>query len=391
MSPLIRRILPRLALLTAIASLGGCSALGQLLPERTPEYQQAGVTRPLEVPPGLTAPPADTATALPSAPSSGSASQPAAGVSGAQAGPGASAGTGARAAPAPAPAQVDIPLQGIRVARAGTERWLVVDAPPARVWPRVREFWLKNGFLIRREDAPAGVLETNWAQYRPDIAEGPIRMVLNKVISGMYSAPIRSQYLVRVEPGGHPGTTDVYISQRGMHEVYDGETYIWQMNPPDPALEAAMLRRLMVFLGVPKGRAESLVRNAPPPPPQARIVHGAGGVVALDVDDSFDRAWSRTGIALDRIGFVVQNQSRAKGVYYVRYDDPLKEQERRGLLTRWFHWFGSDKPKDDHYWIRLSPAASGKTTRVVVLRDGGKPDDSRTAQRILTLLQEQLR
>ncbi|GBE48135.1 lipoprotein [bacterium BMS3Bbin12] len=377
MPSLTRGMLPGLALLAVIASLAGCSALRQLLPERTPEYQNGKVVRPLEVPPGLSVPPADASMEIPGA----GPTRPAAGVSGAAAGV-------APGGPHTGAGQVAAPIRGIRVVRDGTERWLVIDAPPARIWPRVREFWLKNGFLIRKEDPRAGVLQTNWAEYRPNIAEGPIRMLLNKVISGLYSAPIRSQYLVRVEPGDRPGTTDLYLSLRSVREVVHDGNFIWEMNPPNPDREAAMLRRLMVFLGASEAHAKTSVQNAPQSPPRAELVRGAGGVLALKINDPFPRAWRRAGIALDRVGFLVQGQDRDKGLYYVRYDDPIKEQERRGLFAR---WFGSGKSRGDRYWIQLHRQPSGKDTRLVVLRDGGKPDRSKSAQRILTLLQEQLR
>ncbi|HDO34639.1 MAG TPA: outer membrane protein assembly factor BamC, partial [Chromatiales bacterium] len=152
MPSLTRGMLPGLALLAVIASLAGCSALRQLLPERTPEYQNGKVVRPLEVPPGLSVPPADASMEIPGA----GPTRPAAGVSGAAAGV-------APGGPHTGAGQVAAPIRGIRVVRDGTERWLVIDAPPARIWPRVREFWLKNGFLIRKEDPRAGVLQTNWA------------------------------------------------------------------------------------------------------------------------------------------------------------------------------------------------------------------------------------
>ncbi len=383
MPSLTRGTLPGLALLAVIASLAGCSALHQLLPERTPEYQNGKVARPLEVPPGLSAPPTDASMKIPGAASTRPPRPAAAGVSGSAGVPGVAPG-----GPRTGVAQVATPIRGIRVVRDGTERWLVIDAPPARIWPKVREVWLKNGFLIRQENPRAGILQTNWAEYRPNIAEGPIRMLLNKVISGLYSAPIRSQYLVRVEPGDRPGTTDLYLSRRSVREVVHDGNFIWEMTPPNPDREAAMLRRLMVFLGASEALAKTSVQDVPQGPPRAELVRGAGGVLALEIHDPFARAWRRTGIALDRVGFLVQHQDRGKGLYFVRYDDPLKAQERRGLFAR---WFGSGKSGGERYRIRLRRQPSGKDTRVVVLGDGGKPDHSKSARRILTLLQEQLR
>ena len=45
------------------------------------------------------------------------------------------------------------------------------------------------------------------------------------------------------------------------------------------------------------------------------------GSEVLEVDEPFDRAWRRVGLALDRVGFTVEDRDRTKGLYYVRYAD----------------------------------------------------------------------
>ena len=52
------------------------------------------------------------------------------------------------------------------------------------------------------------------------------------------------------------------------------------------------------------------------------MTKSADGVPQLVVDDPFDRAWRRVGLALDRVGFTVVDRDRSKGVYFVRYADP---------------------------------------------------------------------
>ena len=56
-------------------------------------------------------------------------------------------------------------------------------------------------------------------------------------------------------------------------------------------------------------------------PARARLVDGQP-TPTLQVDDGFDRAWRRVGIALDRSGFTVEDRDRAQGLYFVRYVDP---------------------------------------------------------------------
>ena len=81
-----------------------------------------------------------------------------------------------------------------------------------------------------------------------------------------------------------------------------------------------MLRRLMVRFGVQEERAKTQVAVAAEPSRAALRKGEGGGTLALN--EQFDRAWRRVGLALDRVGFTVEDRDRSKGVYFVRYIDP---------------------------------------------------------------------
>ena len=51
----------------------------------------------------------------------------------------------------------------------------------------------------------------------------------------------------------------------------------------------------------------------------------------------------RVGLALDRVGFTVEDRDRTQGLYFVRYVDPAQDQggEKKGFFSRLFS-FGSD-------------------------------------------------
>ena len=89
------------------------------------------------------------------------------------------------------------------------------------------------------ENMETGVMETDWAENRAKIPQGVIRNMLGKVLDQAYSAPERDKFHTRIERGQKPGTTEVYISHRGMYEMYvndanlrqTGRT-VWQPRPP---------------------------------------------------------------------------------------------------------------------------------------------------------------
>jgi outer membrane protein assembly factor BamC len=291
-------------------------------------------------------------------------------------------------------------IERMKIERAGTQRWLVVQEPPEKLWPLIKDFWQQNGFLIKLELPEAGVMETDWAENRSKVQEGMVREFLGKLLDQLYSTSERDKYRTRLDRTPDGKGTEIYISHRGMQEVYTttprdpmssapGQT-IWQPRAADPELEAEFLRRLMVRLGAPEEMAKQAAASAQPQQ-RAELVKSNDGTERLQVHEPFDRAWRRVGLALDRVGFTVEDRDRQKGLYFVRYADPeaeMKEQDR-GLFARLFS-FGSDsKVKAEQYRVQVTQDSDG--SQVHVLNKEGAAERSKTAQRILALLHEQLK
>jgi len=362
-----------IVLATALLT-SACGTLDKIAPGRKIDYKKSNTTDALEIPPDLSSSTIkDAPSALEAAGATYSgldASEPVAGKA------------------AVLPGQ-----SNIRVERDGDQQWLVIQDKPEKVWPRVREFWMEQGFLINKEDPRVGVIETGWAENRADIPAGPIRGMLSKVIDSAYSAATRDQFRVRLEHGAAADTTELYLTHRGVEEVVQGSTdgdgsTIWRPRPSDPELEAEMLKHLMVYLGVEDNKAKTLLANEPTDRARARLVKEASGSMLL-VEDGFSRAWRRTGIALDRVGFAVEDRDRAEGIYYVRYSDPLHNQNKKGLLSKLAFWSTDEAADATQYQITL--VGQGANTQVTVRNAQGDREASATGERILKLLEEQLR
>jgi outer membrane protein assembly factor BamC len=260
----------------------------------------------------------------------------------------------------------------------------------------VKDFWLETGFILNVERPEVGVMETDWAEDRAKIPQDFIRSALGKVLDGMFSTPVRDKFRTRLEAGRDPNTVEIYISHRGMMEIYPNEakdTTVWQPRPADPELEAEMLRRLMVRLGAAEERAAAIVKAAPTTE-RAALKAASGGKVLLSLEESFDRAWRRVGLALDRVGFTVEDRDRSKGIYFVRYVDPdadIQTKKSEGLLSKLAFWRSDEKAVAKGGEYRLLVRGEGETSVVSVMTREGGEDSSETARRILGLLQEQLR
>jgi outer membrane protein assembly factor BamC len=373
-----------LAWLFVAAIVGACTTP---LEGRKIQYKSAGKLPTLEVPPDLTSPARDERYAVPDINPKGTATYSA--YSADRAG---QPRTTVAASPQLLP-QAD----SVRVERTGNQRWLVVAQPPEKLWPQVREFWQELGFIISLELPDAGIMETDWAENRAKIPEDIIRRTIGRALDYFYSTAERDKFRTRLEAGVQPGTTEVYISHRGVQEIYTTEgkdQTVWQPRPSDPELEAEMLRRLLVRLGTEEKRAEALVAVTPKQD-RAQLIRSGEGAGTLEVQESFDRAWRRVGLALDRVGFTVEDRDRSKGLYYVRYVDPeadaRSKKDDEGLLSKLLFWRGSKQAvSKTQYRVYVKEAGSSASAVQVLTAEGGV-DRSETAGRILALLHEQLK
>ncbi|MEO6279643.1 outer membrane protein assembly factor BamC [Roseateles sp.] len=287
----------------------------------------------------------------------------------------------------------------IRLERSGSERWLHTSLTPEQIWPQLRTFWQDRGLSVTKEQPEVGIMETNWAENRAKLPQDFIRSAIGKVFDGLYSTGERDMYRTRVERGANG--TDIFISHRGMQEVYTTsakDSTAWQPRPSDPSLEAEMLSRLMLKLGGQETAAKAIVADAPAPAatPSPLATAGEGPRTrrplsevpeSLAVNDGFERAWRRVGLSLDRHGFTIEDRDRAAGLFYLRYADPEKAgQEEPNFFQRLFGAKGATPVR-----YRVSVKAEGEKSTVRILDDRGQAITDDNAKRILGLLMDDLK
>lgn len=371
--------------------VAGCSSIpgiDQVLPDRKVEYKKGKqAERNLEIPPDLTSGSIQDELVIPGAgdvPSSATLSryeqnQPVVGTRSTQ----------QRVLPT---------VANIEVKRDGDQHWLLIEGVPEDVWYRVIEFWQENGILLEEQDPTVGIIVTGWLENLADVKSDIITDTFRKFAGGLYSSSTRDQFRVRIEKGLQPGTTELYLTHRGMQEkiIQDGsgnvERTVWNPRETDHDLEVVMLRRMMVYLGSTDQAAGAQLAGAKEPIRKQRSrLNKSAGQVSLTVSEEFDRTWRLTGVALDRVGFVVEDRDRNDGVYYVRYNDPMRTAEEKGWLSKLVFWNVDEAEIDKQTQYQIKLTGKARETEISVLNALGGRDDSETALRILTLIQEQIR
>ena len=404
-----------------VLSLVSCDTIPFI--DNTSDYKGAGRARPLEVPPDLTASPTSDAYSIPGSTSYSSYAQ-------------------AQETQEVGVEKVLTTPEGVRLVKAGAQQWLVVDAPAEKVWPVIREFWIDQGFAVRVENPQLGVMETEWIDADKIKKDEKIGVLdkFDKWLDKLSGFADKKKFRTRLDRGEEKGTTEIYMTHRSVTGAPDdGKNRIQtqlgvietgykaesekqpERSAFDAELDAELLRRLMVKLGVEEQRSKSIIGEAQIAK-RAEVIKEKDGSARLILSDSFDRAWRRVGLSLDIIGFVIEDKDRSNGLFYVRYadvdidDTPKKkkglfetlkfwggddekevktesQKEDKSIMDSLKFWGTDDKQKTNpakQYRIKVADGENDKAEITVIDKEGARVRTT-TANRIIALMFEQLK
>ncbi len=319
-------------------------------------YENSFLRPPLDVPPGLAIPDTEGSLGIP-------APVPAA--------PASADNGGTLLAP------VLPQFPDIRLERAGCERWLVLQAKPEQIWDLLQQFIQGKGMTIAQQVRQSGIIDTAWQDIEPRAAKagGAQPQVLGA----------RAAYRFRVERSAQPGTTELYITRRAVYEVASAHGSTWESAPPDPEAEADMLHTFMVFAGMSEQNARAQLAAAPASY-QAAIQTDAKGNPQLRFHDSIDRGWSRAGVALERIGWLIRDRDRSQWTYRVQQAEG--GGEKPGFFARLF----SRHPVSAGpvYLVALRAGTDG-WVELDLTQEDGAPVPKAVAEPFFKMLYEQMK
>jgi outer membrane protein assembly factor BamC len=234
---------------------------------------------------------------------------------------------------------------------------------------------------LSRQDL--GILETDWAENRAKLPQG----MIGKLMKSISDTGLRDKFRTRIERN-KAGGVEIYISHRGISEEYTdiiNKRTAWKPRPTEPELEIEFMNRLMVKLGVALKIETAEAAPAPITTAKAAIMT-VDGVPNIAISDSFDVAWRRIGLALDRTGFTVEDRDRVQGTYFVRFVDTTPDE--RGFFAR---MFSKSKAEAGPVKYRLKILAVDTKTLVSIQNASGQVENSPSTQRIMKLLVDDLK
>ena len=281
-------------------------------------------------------------------------------------------------------------FENVRLASAGTQRWLVVAAPAEQLWPIAHQFWLDRGFQLAVDDPSSGIIETTWLEQHPNLPVGGIRGFLAKTLKNTFSTGLMDKFRMRMERADEPNHTEIFISHQGMEEVYNSrqqDSTIWQPRPNDPEIEAKILKQLMLVLGTKKADQQPLQvaqEALSPPTPSVHIETLSTGQVVLVLHEDFSRSWRRIGLALERSGYIIDDRDRSKGLYYARRNIPPPAQDD-SFFGKLAFWRDTDTaiPPEKMPTYRIQLSRHEQQSYLLILAQNGQPLSKETTTQLL--------
>lgn len=346
---MVQRLLP-VALLLSGAVLAGCSAGRSNI-----DYSQVKSLPPLELPPNLVAP----------AKGGNENDLPVVGE-----GADYLSGFGSRV----------LPLgKGVQVLRDGEQRWLQVELDGEALWLRLREFWKAYGLALKVDSPTTAIMETEWQKGKVDGPRGWFG-----ALSSIYDAGRRDKYRIRLEPLG-AGRSELFLTHYGIQETVhddgnDNMRTVWNPVPSESDRANELLNHLIVFLGNDEKSATAAIATAAQTTGSRSRIEGT----QLIVDEGFERAWRRLGIALDRLGLVVEDRNRSLGIYYVSKVDRLADA---GIEKGWFKSAFAKQP-DSGAKYQLQVKGNTQSSTITLEGEGGTVIEGERLQRVLQQLQQ---
>jgi len=253
------------------------------------------------------------------------------------------------------------PQKDVRIVRDGRHRWLMVEVEPEQLWPLARKFLSQHGYRIAADQPGIGLIETDWKPVETG-AGG--------------KSTLRERLRLRIEPGQVPGSTEVYISQALAERNADGE---WELRSPDEERAAEMLYRLARYLG-----NEDVGQATPLKALDSQIDRDEDNNVRLRIAAPWEAVWRRVGIALDNLGYVIEDRDRANRVYsiYTEISSGKTKEEVK---------YGKPESATVRLAYTLKIGEANQETLISVLDSSGNPDNSEQARHLLAQIQGQLR
>jgi len=210
--------------------------------------------------------------------------------------------------------------EGVIIQSLSDKRWILIDATPGQVWPRIRDYWTEIQIALDYENPSAGILETSWVEIGSD-------------------QDSRHKYRITIEPGLHPGYSEIYVLHLQNERTDPIPTVItWPEESSSDDLEQEMLRSVSQFLAdrndIYQASSASLLAGTIEAESKANIIRGNAGQSILELKVDYNRAWVQIRQALTSAEIDIVDENRDEATFNVRFAGIMDDSDEPGFFGR---------------------------------------------------------
>lgn len=233
--------------------------------------------------------------------------------------------------PRPMPLAANSEQENVKIQRVGGESWILINAAPGEVWPRIRNFLNVNTLAVSKADIGKGIIETSWLQFKTDL--------------NTYD-----RYRMQIDQGVQPDTTEIHITHMSVPttEKPTADTP-WPKRSVNAEREKWLLDELAATLASETGEGgTSLLAQDIGGSVKANLSMVSGEpLMTIKLDRV--RALATLSYAAKKDGFTTFDVDGDAGLYYVQYINP--EENKPGWLKRLFRIGLNPKPPVSPYTL----------------------------------------
>lgn len=233
--------------------------------------------------------------------------------------------------PRPMPLAANLEQENVKIQRVGGESWILINAAPGEVWPRIRNFLNVNTLAVSKADIAKGIIETSWLQFKTDLTT-------------------YDRYRLQIDQGVQPETTEIHITHMSVPASDKPKAdMVWPRRSVNAEREKWLLDELAATLASETaGGGTSLLAQDIGGSVKANLsVLSGEPLMTIKLDRV--RTLATLSYAAKRDGFTTFEVDGDAGLYYVEYRDPEKSQP--GWFRRLFRIGLNPKPPTTPYSI----------------------------------------
>lgn len=271
-------------------------------------------------------------------------------------------------------------FDGVRMVSYAGNSWIEIDNDVEHVWPRLLEFWEKEGIDIVQERPLLGFMETEWTE-RMSGDEGYFTSLFQK-----FEPDQKDRFRVRVERFADGMKTRLYVSHARIERKVIGEyseEYVWVSLPSSLEAEREIISRMALFAGLNKEQSVALLENYRPYSSLIRTDRSSS--TSLTMKGSMDFVWRRSMRALDRMRMQdIKQEQMNNTIHFVvpeSFEEELEVEEDEISKSSWLMNIISRDSGDAsektsrHYRLLFTNLEASIMIEVSDARNSGTTDD----------------